>query len=236
MRLIRTGVVCLIAAAAIAMAGASAASAEPEFLTKVVVPEGSKIPFTATLSAAFLEGSQTKAKISCTGGSGGGEVTGPKSVGSDVTTFTGCKSGELPCSSAGAPAETIVTKTLKGVLGGVTTSLPGVRLFSQSEGRGGILAEFECGAGIAKVVVSGSVIGSLSGAAGTNPETGKILTSGKLTFTETAGTQKYTKFVQGEAGSEQLTATINGSSELSGQSVIATLKTVPSTWGLGVTK
>jgi hypothetical protein len=236
MRAIRIAGLSLFAALGIGSVLASAASAEPQFLTKTVVAEGSKIPFTATLSPAFLEGSQSKSKISCTGGSGQGEVTGPKTVKNDVTTFVGCESSELKCASAGQPQGTIVTKTLQGVLGGITSSLPGIRLFSQSAGRGGTLAEFECGGGLVKVVVSGSVIGSLSGAAGTNPETGKILSSGKLTFAESAGLQKYTKFVEGESGSEQLTATINGTSELSGQSVIATLRTVPSTWGMGVTK
>ncbi|HEY4426794.1 MAG TPA: hypothetical protein VGN08_01160 [Solirubrobacteraceae bacterium] len=234
MRAIRIAGLCLLAVGAWALS-AAAASAEPEFLTKAVVAEGSKIPFSATVGAAFLEGSKSKSKISCTGGSGSGEVTGPKSVRNDVTTFTGCSSSELKCKS-GTTEGVIVTKPLQGVLGGVTSTLPGVRLFSQSEGRGGKLAEFECGASIVKVVVTGSVIGSLSGAAGTGPETGKLLTSGKLTFQEAGGLQKYTKFLEGEAGSEQLTATINGSPELSGQSVIATLQTVPVSWGMGVTK
>jgi hypothetical protein len=235
MRAIRIVGVCLFAGLGAGSVLASAASAEPEFLTKTVVAEGAKLPFTATLGAAFLEGSESKSKISCSGGSGQGEVTGPKSVKNDITTFTGCESSSLKCESATTEG-TIVTKTLDGVLGGITSSLPGVRLFSQATGRGGTLAAFECGGGIAKVVVSGSVIGSLSGAAGNGPETGKILTSGKLTFTEAGGIQKYTKFVEGETGSEQLTATINGKAELSGQSVIATLRTVPSTWGMGVTK
>jgi hypothetical protein len=235
MRAIRIAGLCLLAGLGASALGASTAGAEPEFLTKAVVTEGSKIPFAATVGAAFLEGSKSKSKISCSGGTGSGEVTGPKSVRNDVTNFTGCASGELPCES-GTTSGLIVTKALQGVLGGVTATLPGVRLFSQSEGRGGKLAEFECGGGIVKVIVTGSVIGTLSGAAGTSPETGKLLSSGKLTFQEAGGIQKYTKFLEGEAGSEQLTASINGSPELSGQSVIATLKTVPSTWGMGVTK
>jgi hypothetical protein len=235
MRASRVAALCVLAVLGASAVVASAASAEPVFLTKTVVAEGAKIPFTATLSAAFLEGSQSKTKISCTGGSGGGEVTGPKSVRNDVTTFTGCESSGLKCESATTEG-TIVTKALQGVLGGITSTLPGVRLFSQSTGRGGTLADFECGGGIAKVIVTGSVIGALSGAAGTSPETGKLLTSGKLTFSEAGGIQKYTKFAEGEGGSEQLTATINGSPELSGQSVIATLTTVPASWGMGVTK
>jgi hypothetical protein len=235
MRAIRSAGLCLLAAMAAGAVVSSAATAEPVFLTKAVVTEGSKIPFAATLGPAFLEGSQSKSKISCQGGTGQGEVTGPKAVSNDITTFTGCETNGLKCES-GATEGVIVTKTLRGVLGGLTTTLPGVRLFSQSAGRGGPLAEFECGGGIAKVLVTGSVIGSLSGAAGSGPADGKLLTSGKLTFAEAGGIQKYTKFVEGEAGSEQLTATINGTAELSGQSVVATLKTVPASWGMGVTK
>jgi hypothetical protein len=92
---------------------------------------------------------------------------------------------------------------------------------------------------VLNVIVRGSLIGSLSGAAGTTAtaaETGKILPSGKLTFAESAGIQKYQKF-EGTEPAEQLESSIGGGAfEKSGQSVIATLKTVPATWGLGVTK
>jgi len=152
-----------------------------------------------------------------------------------VTKFVGCESGGNPCENAAA--KEIITKPLAAVLGGITTTLPGERLFDEASGRGGILAEFKC-AGVLNVIVRGSLVGSLSGAAGTTAtaaETGKLVTS-KLTFAESAGIQKYQK-LEGEATGEQLESSVGGGAfEKSGQSVIATITTNPTTWGLGVTK
>jgi hypothetical protein len=237
MKRIRIMGLCLVAAFAMSAVVSAAASAEPLFLTKTVVTEGVKIPIKGTLGAAFLEGSVSKSKITCTGGTATGEVTGPQTSKNNVTTFTGCESGGLKCES-GVTEGVIITKALEAKLNGITSSLPGERLFSEKEGRGGILAEFNCG-GVVNVVVKGSVIGSLSGASGTSAETGKLLPTMSLSFAEAGGIQKYTSFSEGpEKGEkEQLSSVINGGSpEASGQSVIAKLATVPSTWGLGVTK
>lgn len=240
MKLMGIAPACTLAALALAATlGPASAAGEPEFLTKTVVQEGVKIPFTATVGAAFLEGSVSKTKIECSGGTGSGEITGPKTTKRNITIFTSCKSGGFPCESAGKAEGTVETFALKGVLGGVTSTVPGVRLFPEATGRGGELAAFSCAGGAVGVKVKGSVIGALSPAAGTNPETGKIVTSGKLTLAESGGIQKYTAFSEGpEAGEEeQLEAKIGeGGFEKSGQSVVATLKTVPATWGLGVTK
>jgi hypothetical protein len=242
MKRIRIMGLCLVAAFALSALAASFATAEPVFVTKAVVggTAASNIPQKGTLGAAFLEGSVSKSKITCTGGTSTGEITGPKTVGKNVATFTGCESGGLKCES-GVTEGIIITKSLAGNVNGITASLPGVRLFSEATGRKGILAEFECG-GVVKVVVKGSVIGSFSGAAGTTAtaaETGKLVPTGSLTFAEAAGIQKYTSFSEGpEKGEkEQLSSEINGGTpELSGQSVVAKLVTVPSTWGVGITK
>jgi hypothetical protein len=239
MKRIRTFALCAVAALALTAAFSAVASAEPEYLTKAVVPEGSKIPLTATLGAAFLEGAVSKTKIECAAGTGGGEVTGPRTSKNSVTTFTGCKSGGFPCNSAGDGEGVIKTFPLEGKLNGLTSSLPGVRFFPEGTGRGGILAEFACAGGSIPVKVKGSVIGSISGAAGTGPETGKLLSSGKITFAEKEGIQKYLAFSEGpEKGeSEQLESKAGeGAYEKGGQSVIVTLKTSPTTWGLGITK
>jgi hypothetical protein len=238
MNRMRLTCVCAVAAFALTAMFAASASAEPVFLTKTVVAEGVKIPFTATLGAAFLEGSVSKSKIECSGGTGHGEVTGPRTTKNNVTIFTGCKASGFPCES-GATEGTIETNVLKGVLNGITSVLPGVRLFNEATGRGGELAAFSCAGGSIAVKVKGSVIGSLSSAAGSNAETGKLVASGKLTLAEAGGIQKYTSFSEGpEAGQkEQLEAKVGeGGYEKSGQSVIATLKTVPATWEIGVTK
>jgi hypothetical protein len=236
MKRIRIMGLALVAVVAMSVAASSASAAGPVFYTKAELGSTapSKIAFTATIGAAFLEGQKSKSKISCsdTAGSGAsavGETVAAKLTENNVTTFTGCKSGELPCTSTGEPTEHIKTFALKGFLGDVALGkTAGVRLYSQSEGRGGKLAEFECGAGIVKVVVTGSVIGALSGSSGKVVSEGKFSTTQKLTFAEAGGLQKYKIFAAGtgEVGEkeEQLTSTINGSPENGGQSVIATIK------------
>jgi len=237
MKRIRIMGLALVAIFAMSVAASTASAAGPVFYTKAelgsVAP--SKVKFTATIGAAFLEGQKSKSKISCEdlAGSGAGavgETVSAKVTENNITTFTKCKSGELNCTSAGQAEGIIVTKALKGFLGDVTLGkVAGVRLYSQSEGRGtGKLAEFECGAGIVKVVVTGSVIGALSGSSGKTVAEGKFSTTQKLTFQEAGGLQKYTIFAAGtgEEGekAEQLTSSINGSPENGGQSVIATIK------------
>jgi hypothetical protein len=234
MKRIRITGLCLVALFAMSVV-ASTATAAPVFYTKAEVgaTAPSKVGFTATIGAAFLEAQETKSKISCkdeagSGASANGEVTGPKTTGKNVTKFTGCESSSLKCTSAGQSEGVIVTNSLKGWLGDVVAGkTAGVRLYAES-GRGNALASFECGGGVAKVVVTGSVIGSLAGSAGKTVAEGKFATTQKLTFTEVGGLQKYKIFTTGtgEVGevSEQLTSSTNGHPENGGQSVIATIK------------
>jgi hypothetical protein len=229
----------LLAVCAMAVATASVASAaQPVFYTKANVgATAAAVPFTGTLGAAFLEPANLS-KITCTGGTAAGTVTDATTTKGNTTTFTGCSASELKCNSAGEGEGVIKTKTLEGVLGNVTSSQPAVRLYNESTKKGGVLAEFTCGGGAVSVVVKGSVIGSLSGASGTEAANGKFPSSMKLSFAEAKGIQKYNKFAagEGEAGEEQLESSTNGGAyEKSGQSVIATLKTNPAS-NLGVTK
>jgi len=230
MKRIRIVGLCLVAVFAMSVV-ASSASAAPVFYTKAAIGETAKpVPFTATIGAAFLEGKTSKAKISCsdtagTGAGANGEAVTSTVAQKNVTTFTGCVTSELKCQSAGQAQGTIVTDALTAVLGSISATVPGERLYSEAEGKGGKLAEFECGGGLVKVVVTGSIVGSLSGASGKTVAEGKFAASGKLTFAEAAGKQKYQK-LEGEA-EEQLTSTVNGTPELGGQSVIATIKSTP---------
>jgi hypothetical protein len=214
---------------------ATSASASPVFYTKVVMGGTASAPvkFTGTLGAAFLEGEVSKSKIECSGGTANFEVTGPTTTKKNITVFTGCKTGSFPC---GNVAETTIeTKSLQGELGDVKTGVPGVRLFDEGTGKGGELAAFSCAGGAIAVKVKGSVIGQLSGASGNNVTEAKFATSQKLTFAESGGKQKWTKFL-GEVTSEQLESKAGeGSFEKSGQSVIATLKG-PANSNLGTTK
>jgi hypothetical protein len=244
----RISMVALALAAIFAFSAVAASAAQPVFYG--VGEIGGSVAtqkISGTLGAAFLEGKTSKAKITCTGGTATGEVTGPTKATNQVTTFKGCETNTLPCNSAGDPSGTIKTAALDGVLGNVTATLPAIRLFAPGEGgkepKTGALAKFECGGGTVKVEVVGSVIGSLSGAQGTKVEEGKFAASSKLTFAETAGAQKYTKFLAGECGGnakdcgpEQLTSKINAGEELGGQSVIVTLKSIPFASKLGFTK
>jgi hypothetical protein len=235
MKRIRIVGLCLVAVFAISIA-ASSASAAPVFYTKAAIGEAvNKVDFTGTLGAAFLEGANGS-KITCTGGTATGEVTGPTTAKKNITTFTGCETQGFKCES-GVTEGVIVTKVLKGTLGGLTATLPGLRLYDETEGKGGKLAEFSCAGGAIAVIVRGSVIGSLSGANGTAPSNGKFAASNKLSLAEAKGKQKYAKFIEGEGGEEQLEASVAGGAfEKSGQSVIATLKTSPAAGNLGFTK
>jgi hypothetical protein len=236
MKRIRIVGLVLVAAFALSVL-ASSASANPVFYTKVEMGGTASAPvkFTGTLGAAFLEGEVSKTKIECAAGTATGEVTGPTTTKKNITTFTGCKASGFPCNSAGDPEGTIKTHSLQGELGEVKAGIPGVRLFDEAGGKGVVLTEFACAGGAVQVKVKGSVIGQLSGAAGTTVATGKFAASNKLTFAETLGKQKFTKFI-GEVGSEQLQSkTGEGSYENGGQSVVATLK-AEGVSNLGMTK
>ena len=247
MKRMRSIALCMVAALAMSLAAVSVASAATQPVYYGIAEVGKTVTakkLSGTLGIAFLEGKTSKAKIECKKGTATGEINSATTTVNNVTTFTECAVSGLPCKSAGQPEGTIQTAALEGETGAASATLPGVRLFapgqSGKEPKTGALAEFECG-GVVSVVVTGSVIGSLSGAQGKTAEEGKFATSTKLTFAQAAGKQKYEKFLEGSCkvgncGPEQLTSTINGTPELGGQSVIATLKTVPFAGQLGVTK
>jgi hypothetical protein len=230
----------LVALVALGIAAGSA-SAEPVFFGKAEIGKSvANVKFKGTGATAFLEGKTSKLKIECKANSAEGEVTGPTTTAKNLTKFTNCEIAglALPCETKGAAAKEIVTKNLAGELGGITATLPGTRLKPEEPP---YLAEFECASGGVLVKVTGSVIGSMSGATATTVEAGKLATSIKLTLKETAGAQQYTHFLTGP--SEQLTSIVsefNGKEfvtheELGGQSAIETLTTSPS-GQLGLTK
>jgi hypothetical protein len=211
----------------------------PVFFTKALIGDtAGPVPISGTIGASFLE-SKGASKINCTGGSTTGEVTDEATLSNVAVTFTGCETSGVKCTSPPAAEGTVKTVPLLGTLGNVTLTLPALRLYSEAEGKGGKLAEFECAGGAVKVIVTGSVMGSLSGASGKSFEEGKLASSLKLTFSQAKGVQKYTKFFagEGEEGTEQLSASIGGGPfELSGLSAVATLKTTPFASNLGLTK
>jgi hypothetical protein len=106
----------VLAMSAIAVSVASAATL-PEFKP---VPTKKKITLTAGTSFWAGGGGSFHAAV-CAGTSATGEVTGAKTIGNLVMTYTGCKTGEgCPLSSEGAKEGEVVTKTLAAELGTVT--------------------------------------------------------------------------------------------------------------------
>jgi hypothetical protein len=230
----------LVALVAMGIASASA-SAEPVFFGKAEIGKAvGNVKYSGTGGTSFLEGHTSKLKIECKTASASGEVTGPTTSNKNVTHFANCEIAglALPCESTGAAAKEIVTEPLLAELGGITATSPGERLKPES---GEYLAQFNCASGGVLVKVTGSVIGTLSGATASTVEAGKLATSMKLTLAQTGGIQKYTHFLTGP--SQQLTSIVsefNGKEfvtheELGGQSAIVTLTTSPS-GQLGLTK
>jgi len=224
---------CLVAALALGAMTASFAQAEtpPEFFTKAAVGGAAptEVKETNTLGVAFLEGHTSKAKIECKKGSGSAVVTGAKTTAKALTNFQECEVATvgLPCENHGT--KEIETKDLVGELGLISSTKDGVRLKPES---GTYLAEFICGGGAIEIKVKGSLIGELTGNAkvGETIASAKFGASGTLAFAETAGIQKYTKFL-GEATGHQLENVVKEGTEtkeeLGGQSAKVTVKSVP---------
>jgi hypothetical protein len=224
----------LLASMAIGTAGAAAEG--PVFLTKAVVGERapSEIQMTGTMGVALLE-TKGGTKVECSDGSGSsvsGTVVGPKGAKRGQLVFTGCKTGEFVCENAGPGV--VQTVLLEGELGPITSSLPGLRLWAEGD-KGGTLVEASCGGGAIRARIVGTIIGAISGAAGTGPETGKLLPSGKISFSQSHGAQKYQSFEGGEKGQLEVSLNEAGFEDL-GASGSGTLRTAISTLELGVTK
>jgi hypothetical protein len=100
------------------MTAAAASAAAPEF------NPGTLNTFTGTSGAGTLESSAAE-NVTCTSDTTTGEITGVKTVGSVMVSFSGCSSTEKGgCSvdSAGAGSGKVLTSTLDGELGTVKTT------------------------------------------------------------------------------------------------------------------
>jgi FG-GAP repeat len=113
-----------------------------------------------TSGSITLESAVKTSKMTCTGETSNGEYTGLKTVGGLVLTLTGCTRGTEKCSSVGAAAGEIVTKSLEGQLGFIerepTASKDKIGLDLNPAGITGLVVEFSCGSTV--VSVQGSVI------------------------------------------------------------------------------
>ncbi|HST32174.1 MAG TPA: choice-of-anchor L domain-containing protein [Solirubrobacteraceae bacterium] len=153
----------------------------------------------------------TKVKVTCTGETGSGAITGVKALSGVTMRFTGCEAKAGKCTTAGHPAGEIETKPLEGVLGWESQSLKLAAVDLFPVGKAGPVVEYACGAGSATTLV-GSVIAPVS--------EGKMTASTVLKFVAVAGRQKPESFdggaqdvlmsVLGEQVGLKLTATQSG--------------------------
>jgi hypothetical protein len=216
-----------------------AALAEPVFLTKAVVgePAPSSVLLTGTIGSSAFE-SRTGSRYACVDSAGttkvDGEVAGPKTVRKVVLTFHECETNGFSECGTDEKARLTVTNHLEGELGPISPTLPGLRLWAEGD-KGGSVMKFTCAGGALQFDVRGTITGSLSGAAGENAETGKLVSSINLTFREAKGIQKYQGFEAGEPGQWEWSASGNAFEDLALAGVVK-LQTVPSTLGLGVTR
>lgn len=136
-----------------------------------------------------------RTKVTCSGESGTGEITGRKTVGNILVTFTGCESAGSKCSTSGLAEGEIRSESLEGALGveritinkeGKEVLHIGLDLFPA--GKAGPLLEYGCAGGTPQTL-SGSVIGSVAA--------GKMQTSSTLKFSQSAGLQKPEAFEDG---------------------------------------
>jgi hypothetical protein len=231
----RRGLAAAIAVLCVGVGGGAAHAAGPVFFTKAAI--GATAPgaaFAGTSGASFVEAA-SGTKFTCAGGTISGEVTGATTMRHVTVILTGCEAGGVGYENIG-PRE-IELEPLEGTLGNVASGTPGIRLFNEAEGRGGTIARFTSFGGASKNEIKGSVVGALGGASGTSVEAGKLATSIKLTFAESKGIQKYSRFLpgEGEPGEEQEMWNSGVGFESDGFSSISTLKTTP-LGQFGVTK
>ncbi len=160
--------------------------------------------------------SVSRTKLTCTGESGSGAITGRKTVGQVVLTLTGCESAGQKCTTSGLAEGELRTDPLEGALGierqtekeGKVTNHIAIDLFPA--GKSGALLEYDCGGEVQ--TLSGSVIAPVV--------SNKMQTSSALKFSQSAGVQKPTAFEEGQQ--DVLTSAIG---EQVGLSLNATLHT-----------
>jgi hypothetical protein len=154
--------------------------------------ENGALTFPLKTAPVVLEG-VNRTKLTCTGESGIGQVTGRKTIGEVVLTLSGCESGGQPCTTSGLGSGEIRTASLEGQLGvdsatevsGNEVLHLGIDLFPV--GRSGPVLAYACGG--EEQVLSGSVIAPVV--------SNRMAISSALKFTQAAGLQKPEAFEGG---------------------------------------
>jgi hypothetical protein len=155
-------------------------------------------------------------KITCKAETSTGEYLNTKEIGKMVAKFNGCQTSELPCNSAGAGVEEILTHPLGGPIGFETIVVPASKdhLANELHSESGNVAEFTC-AGL-PVIVRGSVLHKITANAMKLTATEK--------FTASKGHQKPEHFAGGTAKEHILESNTNGGPfEQAGQTITSIL-------------
>ncbi len=156
--------------------------------------------------------------VKCAQLSSEGEYTGAKTVGDLTATFSGCEYKGTACQSTGAAEGTIVSSTLEGELGAISTETKESETKVKTAGlalspaTGSVVSEFSCGG--TAVTVTGSVIREV--------ETDSMIAKEAEEFTQSKGAQKPEGFAEGAP--DVLESTFG--SELPSQSGLTTRGTV----------
>jgi hypothetical protein len=161
------------------------------------VPGVSAGGFTTTIKAGTtvkLEAAASKEKVTCTGESSTGEITGAKAVGNVMIRFTGCESLGGKCTTEGAAEGELQSATLEGALGVEKTSEKAGKetvhaaLALYPLGRSGPFLEYTCTTS-GLTVLDGSVIAPVA--------SGKTLKTTSFKLAASAGKQKPEAFEGG---------------------------------------
>jgi hypothetical protein len=155
-------------------------------------------------------------KITCKEETSTGEFINTKEAGRMVVKFNKCQTSELPCNSAGAAAEEILTSSLGGTIGFETINAVASKdtLADELHSEAGNVAEFTC-AGL-PVVVKGSILHKITA------NSMKLTATEK--FTASKGEQKPDHFAGGTTDEHTLESNTNGGPfEEAGQTITGIL-------------
>ena len=164
------------------------------------LPGAVKAGFTTLLKPTTKVTLETagKVKVTCTGESGSGAITGVKTVGDVTMRFTGCESKAKKCTSAGLAVGEIESASLEGTLGWESQPTRQVAIDLFPIGSAGPVVEYTCEGGAATTLV-GSVLAPVS--------EGKMITVATLKFSATGAKQKPEGF---EGGEQDVLSTVLG--------------------------
>jgi hypothetical protein len=171
-----------------------------------------KTGFTGVLKEGTVATLETVGKnlVNCEGESSAGEITGNKTVGSVIATFTGCSAFGSSCHSAEAAEGTIVMNAMEGVLGVEELAAEpinykiGEKLYPT--GHTGPIAKFSCAS--LTVTVTGAMISPVP--------TNAMKPTSTIKTKQTKGKQKPEAFV-GETPEVLMTQIGTGTPEQGGE-------------------